>query len=248
LTWLARKPRSESARLLICFPHAGAGAAAYRDWGSDQELEVLPVRLPGRESRLGESPRRRMDALAIELAAGLAPVLDRDFAFYGHSMGAVLAFEVSRALRDRYGKCPGALFVAASPPPGAQRDLAGVTRLSDEELVAVLTARFGAANQVLAHPELMKLLLPAMRADLEMLTTHRFAPGPPLPCPIVGFYGDEDVLNDREVLARWQPLTAGAFSLEEVAGGHFFVIDQAQLVLARLREHLAVPASKASHR
>jgi surfactin synthase thioesterase subunit len=238
LSWLSRQPLPGSSRLLVCFPHAGAGAAVFREWGSDRELDVLPVRLPGRESRLGEPPRRSLSSLAGELADALDPVLDREFSFYGHSMGAVLAFEVSRLLRSRSGRCPQTLFVAASAPPGAQRGLERVRHLGDEELVAALAGRFGVADAALANRELMQLLLPAMRADLEMLETYRPAPGPPLPCPIVAFYGEEDLHYGREVLAGWQPFTAADFSLEAVPGGHFFVIDRAGWVTDRLRERL----------
>ncbi len=249
MIWLSREPSADACRRLICFPHAGAGAAAYRLWASDADLEVLPVRLPGRESRYREPAPRRLRALAEEVAGVLDPVLDRDFAFYGHSLGAVLAFEVTRALLDRDGKCPGTLFVGASPPPGAPLGgLDEVVGLGDEELVAALAHRFGTADEALAHPELVKLLLPVMRADLEMLATYRPLPGRPLPCPVVAFYGDEDVYFGRDVVAGWDSQTAGSFALEQASGGHFFVADPDGWLRERLKQHLIGEAARAPTR
>ena len=239
MTWLSRQPRPGFTRRLICFPYAGAGASVYRDWVSDSDLEVLPVRLPGRETRLNEPPRLRMDALADELAEALDPVLDREFCFYGHSMGAILAFEVACRLLDGSAKCPTILFVAASAAPGSTPpgQLDSVARLGNQDLVDALALYFG-VDEALHHPELIDLVLPTVRGDLTLLESYRRSKGEPLPCPIVGFYGSEDIHHGREVLTEWRCLTKSSFTLEAVPGEHFFVVPEADRVMAGLRRHL----------
>jgi surfactin synthase thioesterase subunit len=240
LSWLARQPQPGAVRRLICFPYAGAGASVYREWVSDADFDVLPVRLPGRETRLGEPPREQMDALADELAEALDPVLDREFCFYGHSMGAVLAYEVARRLQDDSSKCPTILFVAASAAPGntPPSQLQSVARLPDRDLVDVLAGYFG-VDEALRHPELIDLLLPALRGDFMLLESYRPGPVEPLPYPIVGLYGKEDLHHDREVLAGWRDLTGSSFTLEAMSGNHFFAASEPERVMAVLRRHLA---------
>jgi medium-chain acyl-[acyl-carrier-protein] hydrolase len=225
--WIQRPVRRSLAKaLLICFPHAGGAAAAYRLWptGLPEELELLAVQLPGRANRLHERALSSIPELVDALVSALLPHLDRPFAFFGHSMGAVLAFEVAHALRKIGGPLPKHLVVSGRRPPHLFVDEPPLHTMGDGDFIAEINRRYGGIPaEVLQHADLMALLLPGLRADVTALETHR-PPGPkPLPCPITVFGGSEDRLAPRAHLDAWRATTNSTFRVRVFPGGHFYL-------------------------
>jgi medium-chain acyl-[acyl-carrier-protein] hydrolase len=211
--------RPEARLRLFCFPYAGGGGHIYRNWqaGLPPDIEVCPVQLPGRGSRLGEPGFRNMPALTEALARVVGPRLDRPFALFGHSMGGIIAFELTRALR------PAHLFVSGCSAPHIPDEEAPTFDLPEAEFIEKLRSINGTPAEVFDHPELLQMMLPLLRADFELVETYAYVPGEPLACPITAIGGlkDEDVT--REKLEAWREHSTAAFSLRMLPGGHFFV-------------------------
>jgi medium-chain acyl-[acyl-carrier-protein] hydrolase len=220
---LARRPAA-SLRL-VCMPYAGGAAHVFHDWPEllGHAFEVAGVDLPGRGPRIGEPPVADLVALADEVADEVAGGADRPYALLGHSMGALLAFEVARSLRRR-GARPPALLVAcahgAPREPAPERAISGLPR---PRFVAELRRRGGTPPEVLANRELMDLLLPALRADFAACEGYRHAPEPPLACPILAIGGRDDREVTRPDLLAWSDHTSAGFDLRWIDSGHFFV-------------------------
>jgi surfactin synthase thioesterase subunit len=198
------------------------------------------VQLPGREGRLRERPIPSLRAIVDALVPALAPQLDRPYAFFGHSMGAVLAAEVARALVASGAPAPAHLFVSSRRPPHLPPSEPPLHVLPDREFLAELGRRYGGMPaEVLQHAELVALLLPSLRADIEALETHRAPLRPPMPCPISAFGGSDDRFAPREQLEAWRCETSGAFRVRVFPGGHFYVDARRREVLADVAATLA---------
>jgi medium-chain acyl-[acyl-carrier-protein] hydrolase len=225
-SWFIRtRPRPEATVRLFCFPYAGGGAAAFARWPDElpPTIEVCVAQFPGRENRMMEPPCTNLLALVEALAQSIQPFLDRPYVFYGHSLGALVAFELARHLRPA-GTMPEYLFVAARRSPQLADPEPPLHRLSDPELVTQLNQRYRAIPaEVLREPELLELFLPLLRADLTMLETYRYGAQDPLRCPIAVFGGQEDRQPDSAQLAAWQEHTVADFRLQIFSGDHFFL-------------------------
>jgi medium-chain acyl-[acyl-carrier-protein] hydrolase len=238
--WIAfHKPRPESRLRLFCFPFAGGSAVAYRDWSQalPPAVEVVPVELPGRSSRFSEPALRRVEEVVEGAGEALRPLFDKPFAFFGHSMGALLAFEITRWLRARSLPQPLHLFASARPAPQIPDREPPVHALPEDEFVTRLRDYNGTPEEVLAHPELMKMLLPLLRADFEVNETYVYEPGEPLACPISALGGVRDAEVERADLEAWREQTSGAFNLRMLDGDHFYLLhDKVPLYQAVVRE------------
>ncbi|MEU4895147.1 amino acid adenylation domain-containing protein [Streptomyces sp. NPDC044780] len=235
------EPSGGRASLLFCLPHAGGGASAYRDWRAlaPADVEVVPVHLPGRETRLMEPARRDARELAEELADVLPAFADRPFGLFGHSMGALLAFELSHALTAR-GHRPRALFVSGLDAPHRRALPARPAHtLDDEALRSALRGLDGTPPDVLDSPELLQTLLPVLRADAAVTETYTCPPRPPLTVPVTVCTGRDDPTLDPERTAAWAELSSAPVVFETFPGGHFYLRAQAgallRLLSARLR-------------
>lgn len=217
------QPRPLARARAVLVPHAGGGAAVYRDWHArfPAHIETCALRLAGREARMSEAPARRLVPTARVLAAELAGWLDeRPFVMFGHSMGALLAFEVVRQLRREHGRSPRHLFLASYRAPQTQRPSEVRRHHSEGEVVS----RFMGANDV-SRPmaeELLAMLRPILEADVEMCETYDYAPEPPLDCPLSLSRGATDYVTDEDLLA-WSAQTTAAFSVRTFTGDHFFL-------------------------
>lgn len=208
-------------RLLICLPHAGGGALAYLSWrrALAPHVEVLPALLPGRDDRGGERPVSDIGTLVTELAAAVADRADRPFALYGHSMGALLAFELAHALTE-LGEAPVCLIVSGCDAPHRRKPAHGPDE-TDEELAAVLLELGGTDPEILGHPVLLGTVIRTLRADLALERRYRFRPRPPLSAPVTAVAGADDPYVTWDGLAAWSELTRGRARVELVRGGHF---------------------------
>ena len=210
---------------LFCFPFAGGGTLLYRSWAEVLRARavVCPVVLPGREGRLNEPAFDSMDALVAVLAKEIAPFLDVPFAFYGHSMGAAIAFELARALRRAGQPLPRGLFVSAARAPQFRLGHQLQTEPDDASLLEQLRRLEGVPAEVLANPALMRLVLPALRADTRLYRNYIYMPEEPLAIPIYAYGGDADPNVSRAQMGAWGEQTSTKFVQAEFSGGHFFV-------------------------
>jgi len=240
-SWLSYYKPNPSAELrLFCFPYAGGSAIIYRSWADllPKNLEICPVQLPGRGTRLRDQPFTRLMPMIEALASGLLPYFDRPFAFFGHSMGAAIAFELARHLRKHFQREPEHLFVSGRSAPQIPDPIPCTYDLPDAEFIAELRRLNGTPQEVFDHPELLQLTLPLLRADFAMVQTYRPSPGEPLRSPITAFGGllDHDVR--REYLEAWSKQTADRFSLRMFPGDHFFLQTSQILLLKAVAQEL----------
>jgi surfactin synthase thioesterase subunit len=222
---------------LLCFPYAGAGAGFFRPW-RDQDLEspvdVVPVQLPGREKRFAEPPYRdvheAVDGLAgdvLDLLAGRSHVV-----LFGHSLGAVLAYEMAHRLQAAGNPASTHLVVSGSPGPAGVRSNRA-TGLPDDEFLARVLEFSGYSHPALEDPAMRELLLPCLRADVEMHENYRPPPArAPLRTPITAVRGAGDGLVSRAELKEWASMTTEEFRVAELPGGHMYLVDSAAEILA----------------
>jgi medium-chain acyl-[acyl-carrier-protein] hydrolase len=231
--WLVKpKVDADASLRLFCFPYAGGGAVIYRSWSARLPMaEVLPVQLPGRETRLKEAPYTNLLSLVRATGRALLPYLDRPFCFFGHSMGALLAFELARELRREYALSPARIFLSGRRAPGIPRQHKGIHSLPRNEFIERLRGLNGTLPAVLEHTELIELLLPRLRADFAVCETYRYTPEAPLDCGIAAFGGLDDRHVRREHLEGWREQTTGEFKLRMLPGDHFFLHSAQEVLL-----------------
>lgn len=237
--WFVRQPNPQARTRLVCVPHAGGGASAFREWGAEfSSIEVLAAQLPGRECRFGEPLQSSIAPLVSNLADALGPWRDREFALFGHSMGALIAFELARELRRRGGLQPTALIVSGHAAPQLERTRRPLHGLSDAEFVGEIRRLGGTPAEVLENDELMALLLPRLRADFAVCDTYGFGDDAPLTCSVLAFAGRADSRVDRPGLEAWRCHTTGRFASRWFEGGHFYPLESRDALLAALRREL----------
>jgi medium-chain acyl-[acyl-carrier-protein] hydrolase len=241
--WISCPNPSPQAKLrLFCFPYAGGGAATYYPWTKflSSSIEFYAVRLPGRESRLRETPHVRLAPLLEELVIALVPYFDKSFVFFGHSMGSLLAFELVRALREKGLSQPLHLFVSGHRAPHLPDMRPPLYQLSDERFITAMHERYnGIPRTILENAELLKLFLPPMRADITILDTYQYKDEAPLACPISTYGGEADGSVALHELRAWQVQTNAAFRLTLFAGGHFYLQDGLPHLLQDIQQELA---------
>ena len=226
---------------LLCFPHAGGGVAPFYRWSSwlPPEIQLLPVKLPGREDRIREPAMDELPRLVEAISDAIDPGLDGPFAVVGHSMGATIAFELARRRRRQAKRMPACLILAACPAPQLPQKAVPIHRLPDGEFLDKLHVRYqGIPAEVASQKDLMRLLLPTLRADFKLVETYRYQPEPPLDCPILALAGDEDQQVTMAEVSAWREQTSAAFSLRIFPGGHFFLHEAAGSVVPILCRHL----------
>lgn len=203
----------------------------YAGWSNylPDDVEVLALQLPGHEDRRQEPLATDLASLARGLRATIEALSDLPFSFFGHSMGAVLAFELACSLRRAGLPLPEHLLVAASNPPDLLPRHPLITALTDEDLVDVLRT-LSAAPLLFDDPELVRVLVPVLRTDLSMLQTYEPRLESPLPVPITVYGGTGDPSARPEVMAGWKRFSTASFSLVTLPGGHFFIRDVARLL------------------
>ena len=237
--FFCRKPLAEPGVRLFCCPAAGGSTAMYFGWPDlvPEHVEVHIAQLPGRERRGREPLLTRLDDLLDGLVPAMEPLLDRPFAIFGHSLGAVVGFEVARTLRRQHSIDPIQLFVAARPAPHERTT--PMPRLPDDEFVTFLEANYGPLPDVVRNDaDLLRHFLPIIRADMDVLGTYRFREDEPLNCPITVYGGASDPTTSAEQLQAWAVHTSREFTLNIWPGDHFFPQSQRSMLLADLSRRL----------
>lgn len=244
--WLPWPGTNPDAQLrLFCFPFAGGGASVFRNWSQDlpSEIDVRPVQLPGRERRLREEAYNHLTPLVAAVEHALLPYLTEPFAFFGHCLGALIAFELSRKIRASYGLQPVALFVSGHRAPHLPDRFAPVHQLPDAEFAAELRHRNGTREEVLQNPNVMRLVLPLLRADFAVCETYRYEPGEMLTCPVAAFSGAADPAVLPEELDGWAKQTCGPCAVRVLPGDHFFLQTARDQLLQILSQNLSAHLS-----
>ncbi|HXD30402.1 MAG TPA: alpha/beta fold hydrolase [Pyrinomonadaceae bacterium] len=239
--WLVwPKLRGRAALRLFCFPYAGSGASIYRSWedGLPPQVHLCRVQLPGREGRLGEEPFTSLAPLLQILLQAVDPFLDLPFAFFGHSMGALIAFELARQLRRHKNKQPIHLFMSGRGAPQLQAKYQAVLNESEEGLVKRLRRLRWTPREILKNRELMQLILPTLRADYAVCDSYVYQVEEPLDCPLSVFGGEQDDKVSYDDLSAWREQTSGAFSIHILSGNHFFLHQSRVSLLRAIGEEL----------
>lgn len=234
------KPNPGAKLRLFCFPYAGGTSRVFRDWAAalDGWVEVCTIQLPGRGSRLPEPSFMSLPTLVSALAASIVPELDKPFAFFGHSMGALVGFELARLLRREYGLMPLHLLVSGRRAPQLPLRDPVIYNLPEPEFLREISRLNGTPKEVMEHPELMQLMLPILRADFTVCETYDYVPEPPLGCPISAFGGLQDHRVTRQDLEAWGEHTTSSFSLRLLPGDHFFLNTARPLLLQAVGREL----------
>lgn len=244
--WIRRpRPVPEARLRLFCVPHAGAGPSFYARWVIElawEGVEVCLVHLPGRESRFAEPPVDDLHVIATRVASAAEPLLDRPFAWFGHSMGALVAFEVAHRLPRQ----PSQLFVSGFPPPHRPDPEPHIAHLPDAEFLAhVRTGYGGIPDSLWADRELVRMLLPVLRADFAACERYTWPAHPPLSCDVAALCGAGDHYVPEHALSGWAELTTGRCTTHVIGDGHFNLVSDRSAVHRLVLDRLGlVPATE----
>lgn len=239
--WIRRfHPADADSVPLVCLPHAGGSASFYFPVSRAlaPAIEVLAVQYPGRQDRRHEPNIDSVPVLADRIVEALGQAGDRPLALFGHSMGAVLAYEIALRLPGAGLPAPSRLFVSGRRAPSRHRD-DRVHQMSDGELVAEVQKLNGTEAAALEDPDILEMILPAIRSDHRAIETHRHEPGRMLDCPITVLTGDRDPLVTVEEARAWSQHTTGPTELRVLPGGHFYLLEHSATVLRLIRQQLA---------
>lgn len=247
--WLARPHSTHRDSLpLLCLPNAGGGAAQYFPWARllPRGVELCPIQLPGRETRLREAPLHQMGELLDPLAEALAGHISEPFAIFGHSLGGLIAFELARTLRRRYGLSPVHVFISSRRAPHLPPQFGPIHRLPDEMFLDELARRYnGIPDLIRQDPELLSIYLPILRADVTIFETYAWTDERPLDCPISLFGGIDDTSVPQRDLAAWRTHSTRPGVLKLFPGGHFYHQTARQQLLAEMSRILAAAMEQA---
>lgn len=251
--WIGHQTTDDARLRLFCFPFAGGGALAYRAWLTQfpSDIDVVPVALPGREQRFGEPAIDDIATMIKALSAGLQPLMDRPFAFFGYSMGALIAHHLACHLQQKGVATPGHLFVAArrgpngpngpdgANGPGGAVQHSSLHHLSSDAFWQGIASYGATPDEILENADYRALFEPSLRADFKLSETAISAGLPRLSCPITAFGGADDTNPLPDELAGWADATTGRFTSYILPGGHFFLRNAGDDMIEIVREALA---------
>lgn len=209
---------------LFCFPHAGGGADIYYDWSNfiRSEINIYILNLPGRGKKYLEKSFEEFNVLLDNLLIDIEDLLDKPFIIFGHSMGALIGFELSRRIFEMYNKKPEHLYVSSYPSPEIINNNLVENNISDDELITKLKELNGTPKEIFQHKRFLKLLLPVIRADFKLLNSYSYKELAPLSCPITSIIGSHDNIS-VELAKEWYKHSVAVFSLQIFRGDHFYL-------------------------
>jgi medium-chain acyl-[acyl-carrier-protein] hydrolase len=244
------KPNPQSRMRLFCFPYAGGTAAVFRNWPRylPSEIEVCAVQYPGRGSRLAEPLRDDVVDVMNAVYSDLQPFLKKPFAFFGHSMGAMVSYEFARRLQREGQSEPLQLFVSGCVAPHERMFKEPTYHLPEPEFIAELRRLQGTPAEVLDNAELMQLMMPMIRADFKASQTYTYVLGPPLECLLRAFGGLKDEMVPREKVEAWSEHTRGLFRAQMLPGDHFFLNTSQSLVTRIIAQELLMYLNRGASR
>lgn len=241
--WLSRQRtrRTPPRMRLFCLPYAGGGAQIYRTYAHALpiDVEVCAIQLPGREKRFLEPALECVDAIADQLAPVIGEAVDLPYAIFGHSLGALVGFELVRRLRKEGRPLPVRLFASGHRAPHLPDPDPPIHHLPDAEFIEELRELNGTPEAVLESAELLELVLPMLRADFTAAETYVYRSDAPLPCSITALGGTSDDKVSPEALQGWEEHTSGDFEFHLLEGDHFFIHQRHQDVMQIVRNRIA---------
>ncbi len=234
------KPNPTAKITLICFPYAGGGGNIFVPWKEymPASVELIAVNFPGRGMRMNETPFTQVDTLLPALSNALLPHLQKPFIFFGHSLGALIAFELAHYLRQHYNKEPVHLMPAGRRAPHVEKKQPPIYHLPEKEFIQEVERLNGTPKEVLENPELMELVMPTLRADFEMAETYQFVEKGKLTCPISFYYGLQDKVKNQDNHAAWSQHTNNTYQSYAFPGDHFFLHTDKRQLLEQLHKDL----------
>jgi medium-chain acyl-[acyl-carrier-protein] hydrolase len=243
---LTPSPQSSVIRL-FCVPNAGSGPTVFRGWRErfSPEVEAIVIQLPGREARFHDPPYRRIEPLVKDLAQAVIPWLaeNQPFAFFGNSLGGLIAYETLLEIRRRSGREALHLFVSATGAPHCEAPLPPIGHLDDRGLVRAVNERYGRIPApILADEEFLEAVLPTLRADICLLEAYRRRDPEPVSCPITAFAGTCDITVPKEHVEAWREQTLGSFERVLLDESHFYLQSAREILTRRVRDTLLAPA------
>jgi medium-chain acyl-[acyl-carrier-protein] hydrolase len=232
--WIQYQRQTPEAEInLFCFSHSGGAASYYRKW-SECLPNIFPIQLPGRETRIQEHPYSNLSELIPVLATALSPYLTKTILFFGHSLGALICFELAREIRRRKERQPLGIFVSASSAPHTLDTKSVDHILSDAEIIQKLLKYGGTPHEVLASGAIMKLMLPILRADFSLKETYKYRAEPPLNSSIFAYGGNTDATVSTHELDAWKEHTNSLFQLQLFPGDHFYINKSTQSLFSAI--------------
>ncbi|MGW3469947.1 thioesterase II family protein [Saccharopolyspora sp. NPDC000995] len=242
--WIRRfHPRPTAGHRLVCLPHAGGSATYFHPVSAAMppSVEVLAIQYPGRQDRRHDPLVDDLAVLAERVTAVLLEWADRPLTFFGHSMGATLAFEVARRL-ERIGVVPAGLFASGRRAPSCHREEA-MHRRSDQELLREVVELGGTESQLI-DDEVARMILPSLRNDYRAVETYRYEPGSDVTCPVIAFIGDADPKVTASEAQAWAGHTTGEFFLQIFPGGHFYLNEHKSVIVKAISDHILTAGAK----
>ena len=240
--WLKRSAGSPTPwGRLFCFPHAGGGASSFNGWRRwfPAGIELAAIQLPGREDRQAEAPVTDLGALTAALLPHVAPLTGLPFLFYGHSLGAIVAFELLREMRRQGLAMPCALFASGRRAPQLPLSHPAHGLGGDDEFADYLRLMGATPQAILDRPHWRERLFPTIRADLNMSDLYEYRDEPPLDCPVHFFAGRDDPLVSEAEWRGWAAQTTAGFRLSELPGGHFLASTEQSVIAGEALSRLA---------
>ncbi len=238
--WLPFGTPATADTRVFCFPHAGASAAVFAQWQRivGDSVRICPAQPPGRAERLREAPHRDVRSMVDDVVAGLEGQFTGTYALFGHSMGALVVFELARRLREIGAPPPAHVFVSGRPAPQLPEGRLRLRDLPTDRLVAELRRMGGTPDLLLSDPELLEAFLPMMRADFAVNEDYAYTDEPPLPVGLTALGGRTDPRATEPELRGWSAQTSARFACHLFPGGHFFAEQHAGQVLDIVRDEL----------
>lgn len=240
--WFPYNHSTNSSNLrLFCFGHSGSAASIFRNWQPQFSpcIEIWPLQLPGRETSFSEPLITSLNVLIDKLYPNILPLMEAPFAMFGHSLGALIAFELARKIENSPVKANlRKLFVSACSAPSVLTNESSIHSLPDEAFLETLI-HYGAMHpQLLENKDALKVLLPRIRADFSVFETYRYSPVPPLETPIVALAGQHDTVICEENITAWKNHAKESFSFYSFSGGHFYPQTNLQDLCHMINQHL----------
>ena len=240
--WITSPRTNSQARVrLYCFPYSGASASVYYPWIEilPTSIELIPVQLPGRGKRVSEAPFTDLHKLVLVLEKALInSFIEKPFAMFGHSMGALVAYELSRRLEKNYQLSPLILFASGHNAPHLPDRADPIHHLEESAFLDRIRKLNGTPEEVLQDQELVDLLIPILRADFKLSETYEYKAGHCLSCPVIGCGGLQDEYLDRKSLDAWRELTDYGSSIRLFPGDHFYLNQNRHSLLQVIAQEL----------
>jgi len=231
--------KDQCSSRLICFPFSGGGANLFRPWASKiEDCEIVALSLPGRENRFYDENISNLNTLLDEITPLVDQLMDKPCVFFGHSLGALIAFELAQRLRIENRNMPMRLVVSAFRSPERLSENTIMHSLADADFLVELKKYGGTAPELVNDKASMECLMPMLRADFKLHETYRYRLQPKLSCPITAFCGDRDNIVDINEMKGWKAHTSSFFSIENVSGNHFFVTSETKKMLELLNREM----------